>query len=208
MNCRVCAMTGIVLALAFAAACGSHRQSPSAGEKAPALRAGRVGIPVFDLGAGHRGPVNDLVWSPNGEQIASASTDGTVKIWVAKTGMLVGTLTGAEGGVNAVDWCASGKIVAGDASGTVLVWSPTHDGNLSNSPSPEKVLPGSAVSDLACRPGDDTAVVALENGTLDLVGFGGKLKVIEFPLSHAEDTAPMKEVAWSAAGDEVFAADA
>jgi WD40 repeat protein len=36
--------------------------------------------------AGHLGPVYDVTFSPNGRQVATASADGTVKLWDKATG--------------------------------------------------------------------------------------------------------------------------
>lgn len=51
-------------------------------------RSGRL---VREL-AGHRGPVESVSWSPSGTLLASASSDGSVKLWAARTWRVVATL--------------------------------------------------------------------------------------------------------------------
>src|SRR5262249_48290400 len=43
---------------------------------------------------GHSGPVNGVCFSPNGKRLASASSDGTLKVWDAATGQEGFTLKG------------------------------------------------------------------------------------------------------------------
>jgi len=61
--------------------------------------------------------VSDLAWSPDGTRIASASYDGTVQVWEAKTGKLLVTYKGHNAPVWEVAWSPDGKrIVSGTGS--------------------------------------------------------------------------------------------
>ena len=42
---------------------------------------------------GHTKEVDSVAWSPNGRQVVTASTDGTARIWIADSGLLVARLT-------------------------------------------------------------------------------------------------------------------
>ena len=61
--------------------------------------------------AAHNQTINRLDWSPDGTRLASASEDGTVKVWNAETGNLLETLT-YSGPVYALDWSPDGEHIA------------------------------------------------------------------------------------------------
>jgi WD40 repeat protein/serine/threonine protein kinase len=68
--------------------------------------------------------VNSLMFSPDGERLASAGADGTVKIWNSKTGTLIQTLDAHNGFVSSVAFHPDGKHLAsvGGADRQVKVW--------------------------------------------------------------------------------------
>ncbi|MBD2449706.1 TIR domain-containing protein [Nostoc sp. FACHB-152] len=71
----------------------------------------------------HNGLISRVEWSPNGEMLASASFDSTVKIWDFKTGKCIYTLKGHSGRVWAIVWSPDSKYIAsGSADNTVRVW--------------------------------------------------------------------------------------
>ncbi|KAK8049749.1 hypothetical protein PG994_011479 [Apiospora phragmitis] len=61
---------------------------------------------------GHRKPISQVRISPDGRWIASASADGTIKIWEASTGRHIETLVGHMAGVSAVAWSPDSKTLA------------------------------------------------------------------------------------------------
>jgi WD40 repeat protein/serine/threonine protein kinase len=72
---------------------------------------------------GHKDPVGSVVWSPEGGHLATASADGTVKIWDAATGKEVRTLSGHTQPVNSVDWCPDAlSLATASSDGTVKIW--------------------------------------------------------------------------------------
>ncbi|OAA61758.1 WD repeat protein [Niveomyces insectorum RCEF 264] len=90
--------------------------------------------------AGHTKPVLALAWEPyhlthatntatgdagNGVlRLASASKDGTVRVWAAQTGRLQHTLTGHKGSVSCVKWGGTGWLYSASHDKTVRVWDP------------------------------------------------------------------------------------
>jgi WD40 repeat protein/serine/threonine protein kinase len=73
--------------------------------------------------SGHRGPVHFVDLSPDEKLIATASQDGTAKLWDAFTGREVLTLVGHDDEVIGIDFSPSGKRIATSSyDGTAKVW--------------------------------------------------------------------------------------
>src|SRR5262249_22091346 len=72
---------------------------------------------------GHRSWVTSVAVSSDGKHIASASGDGTVKLWDAVTGQEIRTLRGHAGEVTNVTFSPDGRLLASaGADGTVRLW--------------------------------------------------------------------------------------
>jgi WD40 repeat protein/phenylacetate-coenzyme A ligase PaaK-like adenylate-forming protein len=64
-----------------------------------------------------------ITWSPAGDRLATASEDGTVRIWRAEDGSLVHVLSGHEDGVWSATWSPDAKqLVSGDDAGRLCLW--------------------------------------------------------------------------------------
>ena len=62
--------------------------------------------------SGHSGRVSSVVFSPDGNTIASGSDDDTVILWNVATGGIITTFSGHTGGVNSVVFNLDGSILA------------------------------------------------------------------------------------------------
>ncbi len=82
---------------------------------------------------GHSDIVSSAVWSPDGTRIASASYDGTVRVWDATTGDHLYVYRGHNGGVETIAWSPNGRYIAsGGKDNTAQVWDATTGATLLN----------------------------------------------------------------------------
>ena len=72
---------------------------------------------------GHTSTVGAVAFSPDGRTIASGSWDETIRLWDARTGQPLATLTEHDGMVNAVAFSPDGKTLAsGSMDDTIRLW--------------------------------------------------------------------------------------
>lgn len=73
---------------------------------------------------GHRDVVYRAAYSPDGRHLASASLDGTVRLWDVASGRPIGVLTTHQGEVHSVVFLPDGKHgLSGGADGMLRLWS-------------------------------------------------------------------------------------
>lgn len=107
-----------------------------------------------------------MAYSPNGERLASASLDRTVKVWNAATGKCEATLQGHAGEVTSVAFSSNGKyLVSGSEEDTVKVW------DVVKHPYPctlSLMGDGSGVTSVAFSPDNQRLASASENGIIKI----------------------------------------
>ncbi|MGB3652965.1 MAG: AAA-like domain-containing protein [Rivularia sp. (in: cyanobacteria)] len=115
---------------ALVAAINAKRQLQSFGSSNPAissqvdrvLQQAVLGADESNRLVGHQGAVKAVAFSPNGNTIASASGDKTVKLW-SRNGKLLRTLIGHKSLVWDVTFSPDGNtIVSGSMDGTIKLW--------------------------------------------------------------------------------------
>ena len=72
---------------------------------------------------GHQRPINALAFAPDGRLLATASFDGSVRLWRSADGKFVAALRGHVGPVYQVGWSGDSRlVVSGSRDSTMKVW--------------------------------------------------------------------------------------
>ncbi|MBN1286539.1 MAG: serine/threonine protein kinase [Anaerolineae bacterium] len=80
-------------------------------------------VPSVMLLTGHQGDVTATGWSLGGVRLASASNDGTIRVWDTATGRELVILRGHDQWVNSVVWSPRGThLVSGSVDRTLKIW--------------------------------------------------------------------------------------
>jgi eukaryotic-like serine/threonine-protein kinase len=95
-------------------------RTPAANSVFQDIRAADVQLKVL---SGHEDQVISAAYSPDGTRIATASYDGTARIWDARLGKQLAVLSGHEGLVLAAAYSPDGtRILTGSADKTARIW--------------------------------------------------------------------------------------
>ena len=90
-----------------------------------------IGVWIYDIPSGaivdllteHSSPVKSMEFSPDGETLATGSTEGTIILWKADSGQSIATLVYHEDDVEMLTFSPSGKMLAScHASHKVFIW--------------------------------------------------------------------------------------
>ena len=78
----------------------------------------------------HTGEITDVAFSPTGPLVATASTDGSIKLWDVRDGSLLRTLIGHTAGVRSLAFSPSGDVlISGSDDRSAKLWN-VSDGSL------------------------------------------------------------------------------
>jgi WD40 repeat protein len=115
--------------------------------------------------------VYGVAFSANGKLLASADSDGTVRLWNPATGQPVGAVihaTGPDAHVRGVAFSPDGKLLASaDSDGTVRLWNPA-TGQPVGTPLPADTGPNGSVKGVAFSPNGKLLASADGDGTVRL----------------------------------------
>jgi WD40 repeat protein len=72
---------------------------------------------------GHAGAVHAIVFSPNGQLLASASKDRSIRVWDVSTGICRSTMVGHTGWISSLGFSSDGSLLASSsADKTIRLW--------------------------------------------------------------------------------------
>jgi WD40 repeat protein len=124
--------------------------------------------------SGHAGGLTGVAWSPDGERLATAGEDGTVKVWLTATGEGVLSINAHDDEVESVAWSPDGlRLATAGADGTLKVWLADTGGEVftfRGVTTPYHVAWSADGLRLAVRGDNDARVLDLSRETPQLVG--------------------------------------
>jgi len=167
------------------------------GGAAAAVEVARKRIPLAEL-RGHTGWVMKAVFSPDGKRIASASRDGTARIWPSDGRGVPIVLRGHTGELKTVAWNPDGaRVVTASDDGTARIWRSDGTGE-------PMVLRGHTgpVAGAAFDNTGDRVLTWSSDGTARVWSFvSGRTVVLRRGATALRDAAMSPDGAYVAAGD-------
>ena len=156
-----------------------------------ALQQAVFAINEYNRLSGHYGAVLGVAFSPDGELIASGSTDNRIIIW-KRDGTLLKILDGHQGSVNSVVFSPDSQlIVSVSIDNTIKLW--RRDGTLLRT-----FVEDADVNKVAFSPDGSTLAVASKDGTVGLWNWdGNKARLIATLKGDSQKRASFNSVVFS-----------
>jgi serine/threonine protein kinase len=148
---------------------------------------------------GHTGPIWSAAFAPDGKSAATASDDGTIRIWDIVQGRSNGVLSGHRGAVFSVEFAhKAGFLASGGGDGNLKVWSLT-----SQKEQASFHHRGGSIRRLAISPDDALIAVADMDRTVELwqVADGQKRATLEGHTSTVHNVIFSRDGRTLASGD-------
>lgn len=159
---------------------------------------------------GHHGEVTAIALSPNGELIASGSTDKTIRLWSFETGKLLYTLSarsfrflqGHQDRITGLAFSPSSEVlISSSADGTIKQWD-VRDGSLFS-----KLQGGWGVSAIALNAQDPLLVSGSEDGLIQFWDLEHETRIANLAQLNQPITAlvvdPTGHTVWSSHGKTI-----
>ncbi|RPJ24401.1 MAG: hypothetical protein EHM33_17965, partial [Chloroflexi bacterium] len=160
---------------ASAERCGTRLATANYEAKTATIWDAATGHELLTL-TGHTGGVNQVVFSPDGTRLATASDDTTAKVWNARTGEELFTLTGHTDIVSSIAFSPDGtRLITGSWDHTAKVWDMTTGAELftfSNFTEPVEAVFNPDGKELALNSGNEVQIWDFRKGEKLLTLFG------------------------------------
>lgn len=111
LNSHVRCASSIVSLLCVLLLWAGHTSAAQEGER-----------PKLIVQVGHVKSVNDVMYSPDGNLLATAGEDGIVKLWDVRSRQLLNNLDGHSGGVRGIDFSRDSRLLASCGGQEVKIW--------------------------------------------------------------------------------------